>query len=387
MNDNENQALLPAGMSDTLPPNAAFEAAALDRLMAAFATHGYSQVKPPLIEFEEGLLAGLGTATASQMFRVMDPVSQRMMGVRADMTPQVARIAATRMKNAPRPLRLSYAGQVLRIKGSQLRPERQFSQVGAELIGVAHAAADAEVIVMAAAALQSMGVEGLSVDIGMPTLVPALCRELNASAEAENTLRLALDRKDAAGVAALKGQLGDKGCEILGAMLAAAGPARKTLDLLNALDLGPEAAKERSALGEITDMVSAAMPDLTLTIDPVENRGFEYHTGVTFTFFSKGGRGELGRGGRYIANSGDGREHSTGFTLFMDTVLRVLPETAPQKRIYLPPGTPVDAAQSLRDDGWAAVTGLDTSDGVNDVAEAKRLQCSHVFLNNSVTKL
>src|SRR5690606_22782545 len=139
------KALLPAGLRDILPPDAAFEAAAVGRVMACFAAHGYEQVKPPLIEFEDGLLAGPGAALAAETFRLMDPVSQRMMGVRADMTLQVARIAASRLRNLPRPLRLSYAGQVLRVAGSQLRPERQFGQAGVELIGAASAAADAEV--------------------------------------------------------------------------------------------------------------------------------------------------------------------------------------------------------------------------------------------------
>ncbi len=88
----------------------------------------------------------------------MDPVSQRMMGVRADMTPQVGRIAASRLKGAPRPLRLSYAGQVLRVKGEQMRPERQIGQAGVELIGVESAAADAEAVLLAAEALKQLGV-------------------------------------------------------------------------------------------------------------------------------------------------------------------------------------------------------------------------------------
>src|SRR5690606_35936945 len=103
------------------------------------------RVKPPLIEFEDGLLSGPGAAVAADTFRLMDPVSQRMMAIRADMTLQVARIAATRLRNQPRPLRLSYAGQVLRVAGTQLRPERQFGQAGVELIGAACPAADAEV--------------------------------------------------------------------------------------------------------------------------------------------------------------------------------------------------------------------------------------------------
>src|SRR6185437_2062742 len=97
---------------------------------------------------------------------------------RADMTPQVARIATTRLKDAARPLRLCYAGQVLRVGGSEIRPERQVGQVGAELIGSDAVAADLEVVAVAAEALVALGIAGLSVDLTLPTLVPAVCRAL-----------------------------------------------------------------------------------------------------------------------------------------------------------------------------------------------------------------
>ena len=103
--------------------------------MAAFAAHGYERVKPPILEFEDSLFAGSGVAVSEQTFRLMDPVSQRMMGLRADTTPQVARIAANRLAGDARPLRLCYAGQVLRVRGTQLAPERQVPQAGIELIG------------------------------------------------------------------------------------------------------------------------------------------------------------------------------------------------------------------------------------------------------------
>ena len=141
MTDNTDKGLLPAGLSDVLTPDATFESSVLERLLADFATHGYDRVNPPLVEFEDSLLNGIGAGVAEQTFRLMDPESQKMMGIRADMTPQIARIAARRLSQAPRPLRLSYAGQVLRVRGSQLRPERQFTQVGAELIGPDEAAA------------------------------------------------------------------------------------------------------------------------------------------------------------------------------------------------------------------------------------------------------
>ncbi|HKF59930.1 MAG TPA: ATP phosphoribosyltransferase regulatory subunit, partial [Dongiaceae bacterium] len=122
----EPSSLLPAGLQDVLPPEAAHEAAVVERLMGVFASNAYERVKPPLVEFEESLLSGPGAAMSTWSFRLMDPVSQRMMALRADMTLQVARIAATRLARQARPLRLSYAGQVLRVRGSDLRPERQF---------------------------------------------------------------------------------------------------------------------------------------------------------------------------------------------------------------------------------------------------------------------
>src|SRR4051795_11441071 len=145
MNEAPPQVLLPAGLYDLLPPEAEIEAEVTGKLIGVLASHGYERVKPPLVEFEETLLSGAGAAMASDTFRTMDPVSHRMIGMRADMTPQVARIAGTRLLHRPRPLRLSYAGQVLRVKGSEMRPERQTGQAGAELIGAGGPEADVEV--------------------------------------------------------------------------------------------------------------------------------------------------------------------------------------------------------------------------------------------------
>src|SRR5260221_7058026 len=163
MNDAPHPALLPGGFYDLLPPEAETEAEVGARLMGVLAAHGYERVKPPLVEFEDTLLAGAGTAMASDTFRTMDPISHRMIGMRADMTPQVARIAATRLAHRPRPLRLSYAGQVLRVRGSQMRPERQVGQAGAELIGAGGPAAHVEAIAVAGGALVAGRAPPLSV--------------------------------------------------------------------------------------------------------------------------------------------------------------------------------------------------------------------------------
>lgn len=372
MNDSAKAALLPNGLRDILPLDAEFEADVVSRVTAHFAAQGYDRVKPPLIEFEDTLLADTNAAMAKQCFRVMDPVTQRMMGLRPDMTPQVARIARTRLAGSARPLRLSYAGQVLRVKGTQLRPERQFGQAGIELIGADCPEADAEVAILAAEALVALGVPGVSVDLSLPTLVPAILDGLNLDCE---TLRGSLDHKDAAAVLAL----GGVAAPLLSALLKAAGPAERALSILAALDLPPAAAAERQRLARVVELISEAAPDVTITIDPVESRGFEYHSGLSFTLFARNIAGELGRGGRYMAG---GCEPATGATLFLDTVMAALPGPEPVKRVYVPAGTARAFAQALRAQGWITVAGLGTVD--DNAAEAKRLGCGHVLSADGV---
>lgn len=382
-----DKGLLPAGLPDLLPPDAAHEAAIVERLMSEFALHGYERVKPPVIEFEATLLEGPGRAMAKRSFRLMDPVSQAMLAVRTDITLQVVRIAMTRLRNQPRPLRLGYAGQVLRTRGTHLRPERQFGQVGVELIGALRAEADAEIVLLAAEGLGKVGVRGLSVDLNVPTLVPSVLSALDVSEETAALLRAALDRKDAAAVAGV----GGRPAELLTELMSASGPAERAVARLASLALPEAAEADRRRLAEVVRLVREAAPGLMLTVDPVEHRGFEYQTGISFTLFARGVRGELGRGGRFRAGGEAGSpvgglrtgEPATGFTLYLDTILRAVPGPAPARRLYLPHGTARDEAARRRAEGWVTVAGLEpVADGK---AEAVRLGCTHMLLDGTVS--
>lgn len=387
MTDLERKALLPAGLRDILPPEAAFEAEICEMLAAGFGSHGYDRVKPPLVEFEDSLMSGAGAAVSADTFRLMDPVSQRMMGVRADMTTQVARIALTRLTDVPRPLRLSYTGEVLRVRGTQLRPERQFAQVGAELIGTESAEADIEIIAIAVAALGEIGVPDLSVDLTIPPLVPALMEAMPLGEDGYGALRDALDRKDTASVRAHGGEHAETLCSLMDGT----GPAAAALEVLSRLTLPVAPAKELDRLRNVVEGLGKRLPNLDITVDPVENRGFEYHTGVGFTFFSRGERGEIGGGGRYIATlngadaGNDNGEAATGFTLYVDNIMRVLPSRPVPPRVYVPPGVSPDGLAALRKDGWVTVAGLD--DTVEAAAEARRLNCSHVWVSGRAEPL
>jgi ATP phosphoribosyltransferase regulatory subunit len=384
-NDNDHRGLLPAGLADLLPPDAAREARAIDVAIERFAAHGYERVKPPLVEFEESLLGGPGAALASQTFRLMDPVSQRMMGVRPDMTVQVARIAVTRLKHEPRPLRLSYGGNVIRVRGSALKPERQFAQVGAELLGVDTAEADAEAVLLTVEALHAIGVKGLTVDLNLPTLVAAIAAGLGLGDDALRRLRRALDRKDEAAVAKV---LGDrKQRDLFKGLLRAAGPAEKGVAALGKLGLPAAGAAEAARLAEVVALVRAADRELPLTLDPVEYRGLEYQTGVSFSVFAVKSRQELARGGRYSAGyPEDGvSEPATGFTLYMGAVLDACDTPAERARLFLPLGTPWRAAAPWQARGYAVVRAV-AKDG-DPRKEAKRLGCTHVLIDDDAIPL
>lgn len=377
-----NPALLPAGLRDLLPPDAEIEARSVAAMMECFAGHGYQRVRPPLVEFEQSLLAGSGAAVAEQTFRLMDPDSQRMLGLRADTTPQVARIANTRLAGAPRPLRLSYAEHCLRVRGTQLAPDRQIAQTGIELIGSEQPEADAEIVLVGAEALAVVGLTDVSFDLTMPTMAALLLEGEPMSADRRAALAHALDRKDAAAVTALGGGI----AEILVRLLLAAGEATPALAALAEVALPPEARMLADRLAAVVAAIRRRAPALRLTVDPVEFRGFRYHTGPCVTVYALGQQQELGRGGRYISGE---REPATGLTLFPDAILGAASRPAPRPRLYVPLDTADAIAADFRQDGFATVAALGAA-GEADAgleAEARRLLCTHVLKDGTAVPL
>ena len=380
MSDTASQTLLPEGLRDVLSPDAAREAAAVETLSACFAANGYERVSPPLVEFESTLLAGMGAATADRIFRMVDPISQRTLGIRADVTAQIARLASTRLKKAPRPLRLMYAGQVLRVKGHQLKPERQFTQVGFELVGPDSVAADAEAILVAAEAVIALGVKDMTIDLALPPLVPAILAAAGAQAASDDELYSALNQKDSKRIQ----ELGGDCAQILVDLVEASGPLDSAKRKLKNIKLPEKASSYLTTLFAVGDRLSCEAPGLSLTVDLVENRGLQYHTGLTFFLFAKGSMREIGRGGRYEIEHGEGViERATGATLFVDSLLPVCPIESQSSRLYVSFGTPRKDIKKLQADGFRVTASLCVDD--DSMENAVKLGCTHMFQDGVVT--
>ena len=356
--------LLPEGLRDRLPPQAAAADALLRGIVDHVAAHGYDRVQPPLIEYEEGLVGRLAGTARQELLRFVDPVSQHSLALRPDMTGQVGRIAATRLAHLPRPLRLGYGGPVVRVKGTQLRPEREMLQVGAELIGRDSVAAVVEVVTLAVDGLAAAGVVGVTVDLTLPSFVADLAAHWAGPAPRADlaTVEDLLDAKDAAGLAAA-------GAAVYAPLIAAAGPAPRALAALAALDLPPTLA---GRVADAAAVVAAIEPTgVAITLDPTERHGFDYQRWIGFTLFGDGIRGEIGRGGAYSVVHPDGTtEPAVGFSLYLDGLVDAGLGVPPRRRrVALPAGTPRDVGIQLRADGWTTVALLDSDAAVGD--------CSH----------
>ena len=353
-------ALLPEGLRDRLPAQAEAASCVTRALVDAMRAHGYGRVSPPLAEFRE-TLGSDDDRSGRDLLRFTDPVSQRTLALRPDITRQVGRIATSLLAASPRPLRLCYAGQVVKLRASQLRPAREMLQVGAELIGSDSVAAAREIVTVAIDALEAAGIGPVTIDFTLPDVVDLLAGgPLPIEADIQQ-LRDELDAKDA-------GALAQLGAEAYLPLLRATGPFDRALADLRTFDTSGVLGARIDAL----EAIAAPIRDrITLTLDPTERHGFAYQSWFGFQIFVPGQGDAVGRGGAYAIPVGEAEEAAVGFSLYPDPLIDagLGAEDMGERRIFLPLGHDPAVAASLRADGWRTVAAL------TDADDATRLGC------------
>lgn len=355
--------LLPEGFHDSLPPYAEAGSRLERDVHDTLASHGYARVSPPLVEYEDVLTGRMTGSAKSDLMRFVDPISQRTLALRPDVTMQIGRIAATSLSGASRPLRLSYSGQVLKLRSGQLHPERSRLQIGAELIGTDSVAAASEIVTVAIEALGRAGLVGITVDFTMPDLVDILSAgPLPLSAAQASEVRGELDMKDAGGLT----ELGATGYLPL---IEATGPFDDAMAKMRAFDCDDLLT---SRLDGIAAIAANIKDKAKLTLDPTERHGFEYQNWFGFTLFADGFVGAMGRGGSYeIPTADGGTENAVGFSLYPSPLIDAGFSAKAKDILFLPLGHDSEIAASLRAEGWRTVAALSDSD------DAATLGCTH----------
>lgn len=325
--------LLPEAIEDVLPRDAVRIEAMRRALLDDFARHGYQFVVPPLLEYVESLLTGSGHDLDLRTFKLVDQISGRSMGVRADITPQVARIDA-HLLNRKGVTRLCYCGSVLHALPAGFNATREPLQVGAELYGHAGLEADIEVIRLLADGLGLCGITASRFDLGHVAVFRALVRQVGLPPQAEEELFDALQGKDVPTVRERVAGLGEPFRSALLALPELYGDRRMLERAERILPALPEITAALSELRRLGD----ALVDLPLSFDLADLRGYHYHSGVVFAAYCAGSPGAVALGGRYDDfGCAYGRARpATGFSMDLRELVRLSPGDEPRGAILAP---------------------------------------------------
>lgn len=364
--------LLPEYIEDVLPAEAARIETLRRSLLDLFKVHGYQYVIPPMLEYMESLITGAGHDLDLATFKVVDQLTGRLMGVRADMTPQAARIDA-HLLNHQGTTRLCYAGSVLRTKPDGLAQTREPLQLGAELYGHAGIASDIEIQRLLIKALQTIGIHQIHMDFSHVDVFGNLIESSQINPQLEHDLYAALQSKDQSAVAVLSKNLNKTTREALLHLTELNGDQSI---LTKALKVLPDTPEIKAALDNLTQ-VSSALNDLDVSVsfDLSELRGYHYHSGIVFSAYAQGYKGPLALGGRYdeVGQSFGRARPATGFSLDLRGVVTALPPAQPAMVILAPANndhTLTVKIDALRAEGHIVVQAL-----AGDKSDTHELNC------------
>ena len=372
--------LLPENIADVLPSEAR-KIEELRRLMLDnFRLYGYELVMPPLLEYVESLLAGAGDDTDLRTFKVVDQLSGRLLGLRADMTTQVARIDA-HLLNRNSVTRLCYAGSVLHTRPSGLHATREPLQIGAEIYGHGGLEADGEIQELALASLALAGFDNVRLDLSHVGILRALLAD-DAAAQRDQAALVALLRaKNTPGLDELTARYAPDTRAALMALPSLYGDVEI---LGRAREVLPQSAGITRALAELAALAASAIGRVEVAIDLADLRGYQYESGAMFALYVPGLPNAVARGGRYdhVGEAFGRARPATGFSLDLRELARLLPTAERKHAIRAPWGNAPELREKIADLRRAGDTVIQSMPGHDD--EQDEFECDRVLvLDNS----
>ncbi|QLG87913.1 ATP phosphoribosyltransferase regulatory subunit [Chitinibacter bivalviorum] len=338
--------ILPEYISDVLPSEARQIESMRRRLLDQFTLYGYEQVEPPLVEYVESLLTQQDAALDLKTFKLVDELSGRQMGLRADITPQVARIDA-HILNRQGVTRLCYTGSVLCTRPDGLLSTRQPRQIGAEMYGCADLAADVEIIELMFASLAEAGIKDISLEVGHIGLFNAIADAANWQGEQRQAAFNALQQKDTPTLAALSVKLNE---ELRTGLMALPTSYGDVSILERVRSLLPALPQITVALDNLQQLYAAlTVRGIAVRFDLAELPGSYYHTGLVFNAYAKGFTNAVARGGRYdsVGEKFGRSRPATGFSIDLRSLTSV-PFPARKAGILAPQGEEASLLEMIR---------------------------------------
>lgn len=368
-----NKSLIPLGFKDHVDFNTNVEHDYKNKIISYFISNGFDLVKTPLVEFYN--------SDINNCFIIESKKKERKLYIRDDITPQIIRIASSRFKNKSKPIKICYYGEVVRKMGTMLRPERQFLQVGSEIIGSKSILADIEVITLAYKSLSQIGIKNITLEITSKIFLDEIFFKIK-DIRILNKLKLFIRQKDKKNSITLVKDKKDK--LLLSNLFDLTGSLFDILKKINTLDISDTSKQEIENIKIISKSIKLKRND-KIIYDFTEFDNKNYHNGIKFTFFAKNIRGEIASGGRYNIRNDSKDETAVGFTCFMDTVLRASSFENLSKKILLHFKTDDHIKKKLIKNDYIILSYFDNISDIRLVA--KNNFCTHIYENNKIKKI
>ncbi len=369
-----NKFLVPPGFKDGLNFDTFIEHQYKNSIINSFRNNGFSLIKTPLVEYSNNF--------DNNTLKIKERKKNDKLSIRNDITPQIIRIASSRFAKKKRPLKLCYYGEVVRKTGTILRPERQFQQVGAEIIGSESHMADVEIINLAYETLRNIGIKNIVIEISTPFFLNSLLVKVK-NVKIRNQLKKFIQFKDINSCLELK--ISDDIKNNLKNLYSCSGSIKLNKSKISKLTniIGFE--KEVGRLIKIAHMIKISNSD-NINIDFFElKKNKNYYKGIKFTFFAKDVRGEIAGGGRYNLKYGNNSETAIGYTCYMDTVLRASSFKNTNKKILIPFNTTNKMIKILLNKGYSLFKTFD--DKLDIKKQSKRFGIKYYLSNKIIKKL
>jgi len=338
--------LLPEYIEDVLPAEARRIELLRRQLLDLFHTYGYRYVIPPMLEYVESLTTGVGHDLDLLTFKVVDQLSGRLMGIRSDITPQAARIDA-HLLDQQGVTRLCYAGSVLRTQPGGTAQTREPLQLGAELFGHAGIESDLEVQQLLVRSLQTAGIQKPHLDFSHVSIFRSLVSRAKISPALEAEMFVALQAKDASGLAEVTNGLDSETRQALLALPALYGDVQILDEAARCLPQSVEIKQALQDLKLVSERLATA--NVTVSFDLAELRGYHYHSGMVFAAYAQGYAAALAQGGRYdeVGQAFGRSRPATGFSMDMRALTGVLASPVASKGILAPYSNEADLARKM----------------------------------------